>query len=135
MHKAAQQFEFARGKVDGPFFSLGNVRVFVQGDAACRYLIRGLRVFQTLAATQKGTGARKKLAHAEGLCKIVVGSQLEPYDFVQFAVACRKKQDGRGHLRADAAAQFVSVDARQHDVQNEQIEVVALDFLECFFAV
>ena len=92
------------------------MRVFVQGDAACRYLIRGLRVFQALAATQKGAGACKKLAHAEGLCEIVVGSKLESYDFVQFAVTCRKEQDGRGHLRADAAAQFVSVNTGQHDV-------------------
>ena len=55
VHQAAEQLEFARGKINSALIALGDVRVFVQGNAACRNLVGRLCGFNALATAQKGT--------------------------------------------------------------------------------
>jgi len=71
---------------------------------------------------------RQQLAHAERLRDVVVGAALEADDFVRLAIAGRQHQNGRIAalaFRAQRAAHRHAVEARQHHVENDDVEALS----------
>ena len=71
--------------------------------------------------------ARQQLARIERLRQVIVGAEIEPDDPVDVVATGRQHQHGR--LRARLAQLLQHVEAResgQHDVEDDQIEILAL---------
>jgi hypothetical protein len=78
-------------------------------------------------APQQGSRARDELVGAEGLGDVVVGAELEPDDAVALLGLGRDHDDGdgrRARLGAQRAADLEARHARQHQVQDREIDGV-----------
>ena len=78
---------------------------------------------RALEAAQHGLDAGDEFARAEGLGDVVVGAEFETEDAVGFAALCGQENYGdRGEARglANGAADFQTVFAGDHDVENEE---------------
>ena len=81
-------------------------------------------------AAQQRAGAGHQLAGAEGLHQVVVGAQLQADDAI-FHLALRRQHDDR-HIGgvADDAADALARHTGQHEVEDDQIEVVLLELFQ-----
>src|SRR6185312_8654667 len=118
-----------------------------EGDEAAVEVDRQVRVDDRATVEALGGGARHpratqrrfhptaELAHREGLRYVVVGTDLKPGDLVGLG-AFRGQHDDR-HLAAGAqlATDFDPVAARQHQVEDDQIEAAFVEALKRFGAV
>ncbi len=88
-------------------------------------------------APQHAANPRHQHARAEGLGNIVVGPQIQPTHNVRF-FALGGEHDDRDVLGAwigfEQPAQFQTVDARQQQVEHDQIGLRGLCFLQSAFA-
>src|SRR5258708_36745843 len=103
-----------------------NHRGRIDGDVA--YLQRTGRQ-RPLKAAQHGLDAGHKLARAERLSDVVVGSDLEAEHAVRFTAFGSEENHRHGREARslpDGAAKFKSVLARDHDVEDEQRRALAL---------
>ena len=87
-------------------------------------------------AAQVGLDARQQLRHLERLGDVVVGAELEADDLVDH-LAARGEHD---HRRLDAALAQLAADveaahARQHQVEQQQVERIARRAFEPALAV
>ena len=83
-----------------------------------------------LRATHQRGRARHQLAHAERLRQVVVGAAVEAHHLVGFFAPRGQHQDWRVAIRpvpANRAGDGDAVDARQHQIQNDEVEA----FLAC----
>ncbi len=65
----------------------------------------------------------RKLDRLEGLAQVVVGPQLEPHDPVDHLGTRGEHEDGDLHAAlAQVAADVEAVLARQHDIQEDEVE-------------
>ena len=71
-------------------------------------------------AAQHRTDARHDLAGGEGLDDVVVRADVQAEDAVGILVARGDHEDGHARYAADAPADLHAVDAREHDVQQDQ---------------
>ena len=94
-----------------------------------------LRLGVGMHAAEQGAHARDKLAGAEGFHQVIVGAQLKPDDAV-FHLALRGEHDD-GHIGvvADGAADALAGNAWEHKVENDQVEMMLLEFLKRLLAV
>src|SRR5258708_351149 len=84
---------------------------------------------RALKAAQHGLDAGHKLARAERLGDVVVGSDLKTKHAVRLAALGSQKNHRHGREARslpDGAAKFKSVLARNHDVEDEQRRALAL---------
>ena len=86
-------------------------------------------------AAQDGADAGDQLARIERLAEIVVGAELQSDDAIDVVAARRQHQDGRVVRGAELAQHVEAADARQHHVQNQDLEVVQLELVERVAAV
>ena len=97
---------------------------------------RGLGAAAHLGAAQLGAHAAAELAQAElVLGDVVVGADLEAEHLVELVGLGGEHDDRHDALRADAAADLHAVDVRQHDVEDDEVEVLAREGLEGLVAV
>ena len=80
-------------------------------------------VHQTLITCHMGLYARHKLAWAKGLGHIIIGSQSQTSDLVNIVFLCRDHDDRCILFLADLAADFKSIQSRQHQIQDDQIKL------------
>ncbi len=73
------------------------------------------------AGESRGSGGQQ-LAWVERLRKVVVRSHLQTRDAIHIFAARGEHQHGDTALRAQAPEDLETVQARQHDIQNHQIE-------------
>ncbi len=81
---------------------------------------------RSLAATQDRLDTGNQLGQREGLDQIVVGTGLQPLDAVRQRIAGGEHDDRRiaPGIVAQALAHLQPVDARQHQVQHDQVVVL-----------
>src|SRR4051794_3730097 len=97
-------------------------RVDAQTAHVHRALVVGVRARHPRAAERR-LHARAELAHRERLGDVVVGAELEPEDLVDLLRLGREHDDRHGlALRPQAPADLQAVHARQHHVQDHEVE-------------
>ena len=75
-------------------------------------------------ATQKRTGARHELARAKRLDQVIVGTELESDDAILDLALGRQHDDRHIGVVADGAAYALARHAGQHQIEDDQIEMV-----------
>lgn len=76
-----------------------------------------------LAAPQEHAYARQQFREFERLDQIVVSSEIESTHLVASLSACREHEDRRLLGSTKRRENGVAVDARQHDVQHDQVVI------------
>lgn len=82
-------------------------------------------------ATQERSDAGDQLAHAEGLCDVVVCAELKAHHAIGFATPRSQHQDrnsGVPVMPAHLSADLKSVHAGQHQVEHQQVWFFAPNF-------
>ena len=88
-----------------------------EGDAAPRL---GLR----RGAAEQRTDTGRELPGGERLGDVVVRAELQTDDAIHFLAACRQQDDRQRRARADGAAERDPVLAREHDVEDHEVELL-----------
>jgi hypothetical protein len=86
-------------------------------------------VYLVLGAPQDGSNARRQFARIERLRKIIVGSQLQADDAIDVFAARGQHQNRNAAGGAHALQNLESIQARQHNVQHDQVKAA---LLRCF---
>src|SRR5687768_18550985 len=74
------------------------------------------------SAPDKRECACTKLCESERLRDIIISSCFQMFDFVLCGITCREKHDGGFRFALPSPLQkFRSCDARQHQVENDQV--------------
>ncbi len=81
-------------------------------------------------APQNGLDARRQFARVEGLGKIIVGPELEANDTIHVFAARRQHQHRDAAGKAQPLENFETVQARQHDIQHDQLVTALLRGLQ-----
>src|SRR5690606_1103685 len=89
----------------------------------------------SLFAPQHGLNARGQFARFEGLGQIVVGADLQPHDAVGDFTTCRQHDDGHVGRFADFPADFETVLAGKHHVQQDAVGWVDAQHAQAVVAV
>jgi hypothetical protein len=89
--------------------------------------VRSYRSSGQLRAAQRGAHAAPKLADGEGLRNVVVRSELEAYDLVELVVAGGQHDDRHGAPRTQPATDLEAVELGQHDVEDDEVDVVLIE--------
>ena len=84
---------------------------------------------------QQRTDARAELADRERLRDVVVGAELEPDHLVELVVAGSEHDDRHGALGPQALADLEPIEAREHDVEHDEIDRLGVELLERLLAV
>ena len=66
--------------------------------------------------------ARYQLARAERLCHVIIRAQSESPDLIDVILLCRHHNDRRVFPHPDLAADFKTIYAGKHQIQNDQIK-------------
>ena len=113
-----QEVELARGQanVASTYAYLARGQVDLE-LAEHEHVGRGL----SAGAPQDGSHPRHQLARRERLRHVVVGAELEAHDAVRLLAARRQQDHGSRAARADRATQLQPADAREHDVEDDQV--------------
>ena len=83
-------------------------------------------VFHPAAAPEHCFDAGDKFHHSERFCHIVVSSQCQSVDLINFSSLGCKHDNGIGVLLPDKSAQLQAIHLRHHDIQNRQIHLFLL---------
>ena len=132
-----EQVELLGGQVDRLVVDAHLATRHIDRDAVEAELLAPLRLVGLAPVTaQDGLDARQQLGPAERLGDVVVGADLEPDDAVDL-VALRRQDDHRGRhpLASQDAEDLDAAHARQHDVQQDEVEALAAGGLERRLAV
>ncbi len=93
------------------------------------------RAARLRGAPQDGADARHQFARVERLAEVVVGAELQADDAID-VIAARGEHEDRGVVRGAELAQHVeAADARQHHIQDQDLEIVRFEFRERIAAV
>ena len=104
---------FARAGIDGQHFAEA------QRPPGIPRLLR-----QRIDAAKDRFDAGNQLSHAEGFRQIVIGTHLEPEYLVHLRSPCGKHEHWGIHTPGpQAATDFQAVNARQHDIEQDEIEL------------
>ena len=110
LHRRAAHLDGALGGVDAQLVDLER-------------LLAGARLAPGHArAPQRRLHPRAELAQREGLGDVVVGAQLEAEDLVDLLGLGREHDDRHRGARAHAPAHLEAVQAREHDVEHDEVE-------------
>ena len=66
-----------------------------------------------------------EFAGAEGLCHVIVRPKAKPADLVDIGLTCRHDDDWDIEFGPDAAAEIESIDMREHEIQDDEVETTA----------
>jgi len=133
--EAGQQVELLRGEPHRAIADSNRALIEVQLHGAAAQPAAGRRLRLLLPVRphppQDGLRAGHQLAEAEGLGQVVVGAELEAEHAVDLGRSSREDQQGREvAAAAQGAADLPAVGPRQHQVEDEQVEVVGLQPVE-----
>src|SRR6266481_3018378 len=123
--KVAEQLKLARGEFDLLTVAkhLGAPKVYNDRAKAKRVERLGC-ARRGPAAPQQRFQPRQQLERLEWFAKIVIRAQLQAQDFVDYLASRRQHQNRRRDTALpQIAAHIKAVFARQHDVQNDHVEV------------
>lgn len=81
-------------------------------------MIEGVAV----GAAEDGADAGGEFAGAEGFGDVVVGSEFEADDAVDFAVTCGEEEDGDGGGLAESATDVEAAHVGESDIEDEAVE-------------
>ena len=126
LHEVFEQFEFLE-REEHAFAAHGDLMLAnLHGDVAAHQ--RDVVVDHTagldraLIAPQDRADAREQLAERVGLGHVIVRADLQTDDFVDLGAFGGEHDDRHAALLADAPAQGRAVDARQHQVEQHQVD-------------
>src|SRR4029079_13150678 len=84
---------------------------------------------------QKRSDTAAEFADGKRLRDVVVRAELEAEHLVELVVAGGEHDDRHGAARTQALADLEPVELRQHQVEDDEIDVLALELLERLLAV
>src|SRR5204862_1274500 len=122
-----EEIELLRSELDLAAVDLHLATAGIDMDVAMLNRLRlSLLTFGRRAA-QDRLDARDELARVERLRHVVVGADLEADDLVDVLVPRGQHQDRDIRLLTDAAADLDPVDVREHEIEDDQRGLLALD--------
>ena len=129
-HQCLEHREFAGGECDQLAFLRETAQRQVEFEGAegdgLRFQGRRARCFLRRTAAQHRVHARQQLARVERLGQVVVGADLEADDAVDVLHLGGEHDDGRTVAGgAQPAADRQAILARQHQVEDDQVDVLA----------
>ena len=131
LEEELQEAEFLRG--EGNICAAAEEAVGDGVEAAIAELIRGGGGGM---AAEEGLRAGDEFADAEGLGDVIVGAEIEAADDVFLLALCGEHEDGHGEFfRADGAADFKAVEAREHDIEDDEVRGAVEGGIEALLAV
>ena len=80
-----------------------------------------------VATAQHGADASQQLGELEGLDEVVVGAELEALDAIAGLVAGAEDDDPARAIAGQRAAELPAVDARHHQVENDEMRLELVD--------
>ena len=130
-----EKVKFLRAQADGPgrkaHFPSGGVDEQVT-DVDWFSRIRSL----SFAAPQNRFDARNKFAWVERLGQVIIRAELEAEDLINIFVAGGEHQNGGGILRsAQSAADFKTIQFREHEVQHNERRMFTRNRVERGFSI
>ena len=139
LHEEEQEVEFAACEADffaaaeyaarfGLDFELARedgVMVFGGRGSACQAFVAG----------DMRLDAGDELVGAEGLDDVVVRTEAEAADLVDFFLSCRNHEDRRVLFPSDGTADGETVETGQHEVEQDEVEVLRESLLRALSAV
>ena len=119
-----EQVEFLAAEVDGLAADVDFAPLHVDDEVAGADGRRFGGGRCSRGAAEDGFDAGDDFAWVEGFGDVVIGTELQPDDFVDVVVAGGEHQDGEIGVVASshAAADVPAVDAGQHQVEDEQVD-------------
>ena len=93
----------------------------VDGEPVEGQRLPGRHGISLVRPPQNGAHATHQLLGAEGLDHVVVGSQLETSDAVDLGLPGRQHDHGRVGRGAQSSQDLIAVDARKHQVEDDQV--------------
>lgn len=120
--------KFVRGKLDGLAADFHLVEFWVQLYSVARDR-RSSLLRARLVVAQLRLDSRQQDARAERLCDVVVRAEFKPAYDVRLLASCGKHDNRHlrvGFLRAVDFAEVQPVHARQHEVEQNEVEAFAL---------
>ena len=99
-HEGEEEVVLVAGEVEGLACAADDFAegVVVEGGCAGRRIGGCVGIIEGVAigAAKDGSDTGGEFAGAEGFCDVVVGTEFEADDAVDFAIACSEEQDGDG---------------------------------------
>ncbi len=131
LHEQLEDHAFLHAQLEGALGPFAAEVVEVHPVASEDLAAADLPALVPGLAAQDGPHAQQQLAHLEGLAQVVVGPGFEAVDAVVVRVLGGEEEDGRevlglAHLLADGEA----VHARQHHIEDHQVEGLGQDLLQ-----
>ena len=124
--KQPQQVKFLGGQGDVLAFHQQLAGVGVQAQALEFQWLAGLEVF-LIDTPQYGVHARNHLLRTEGFDDVVIRPQIQAAQPVAEFAFSGEHNDRNAVGQADLAGQSQPIDARQHQVQHDQVRALVFD--------
>src|SRR5215831_8547589 len=87
-------------------------------------------------SSQEGFDSGEKFGCLEWFGDVIVGTQFQPYDFVDGFVSDGEDQNRGGHTgSANISANVKATATREHDIQDDEIKRIGGSLIEAFAAV
>ena len=119
-----EQLELDERQLDGLAAHLDRAAGQVDHDvAAVDHLVPPAGEVRGRRPPQERADATAELADRERLRDVVVRAELQPEDLVELVVARRQHDDRDGALGPQPPAHLEPVDAGQHDVEHDEVDV------------
>src|SRR5581483_3139222 len=121
----AEQLELDEGQLDRLAVALDDATRHVDEEPVHLDPLLGRRLEQPrrLRATEQRAHAGAELSDRERLRDVVVGAELEPDHLVELVVAGGEHDDRHRARRAQPTAYLEPVEPRQHDVEDDEVDV------------
>jgi HlyD family secretion protein len=132
-----QQIEFVRGQIDVTAIQPRETARGIDRQPAGRHG-RRMRPGGGAAASQQRTHSGDEFADAEGFRQVIVRATVESQNLVRFFATCGQHQDGSvgiPRLAANGPTHGDTVEAGQHQIEDEEIEWLGAGELQCFGSV
>jgi hypothetical protein len=124
-HEVFDQRELHGGQWQG--FAVAAHFARAQVDLQIAELDRRARLVR--APAHERAHAREELFELERLGEVVVGASVEQIDLVRERVERGQHEDGSGLRRAQLAQERAAVDAREHQVEDDEVVVPATELV------
>ena len=119
LHQHPQQFIFLRREFDFAFADLDDAAHQIDRKiAGAKHRPFALHL---QLVPQRRAHARQQFVHPERLCQVIVGAEIERLHLAGLVAAARQHHDRHALVAAaDHAQQFVALDVRQAEIEDDQ---------------
>lgn len=126
-HEELQDLEFPIRQMNFPLLTKHAARIRLQDKVLAGQPLHHSPAlpFQLRIAREMCLDPCHEFAGAEGLCHVIVRPKAKPADLVDIGLTCRHDDDWDIEFGPDAAAEIESIDMREHEIQDDEVETTA----------